>query len=184
MFIFFDTEFEGLKKDAKLISIGMESESGDQFYAEFTDFDIDNQEDWIKENVLANTVTYGNKNVLDIVENEKDFHTGSKEDIKQALAEWLSQFDEVEFVSDVCHYDFVFLIDIFGSAFDLPDNVCPFCHDITQDIKDYFWLSGKEAFDANREDLLESLGECVEGDKHNSMYDAKVIKRIFTINRS
>jgi hypothetical protein len=38
MKIFFDTEFEGLFSDAKLISIGLITESGDSnFYAELTD---------------------------------------------------------------------------------------------------------------------------------------------------
>ena len=79
----------------------------------------------------------------------------------------------------MCHYDFVFLIDIFGSAWDLPKNVIPCCHDINQDIMDLFWLNEKEAFDFSREDILDNLGLEVKGNKHNSLYDAKVIKAIY-----
>lgn len=37
MKIFFDTEFTGLHKDTTLISLGMISEDGRRFYAEFND---------------------------------------------------------------------------------------------------------------------------------------------------
>lgn len=37
MIIFFDTEFTGLHKDTTLISIGLVSETGEKFYAEFDD---------------------------------------------------------------------------------------------------------------------------------------------------
>ena len=84
---------------------------------------------WVEENVLANTVTYGDEWVLNIVEDENNFYVGSKEDIGEALREWFAQFDEVELVSDVCHYDMVLLIDLFGTAFDLPNNVGASCHD-------------------------------------------------------
>ena len=39
MKLFFDTEFTGLHKDTTLVSIGIVSEDGKKFYAEFTDFD-------------------------------------------------------------------------------------------------------------------------------------------------
>ena len=54
MKLFFDTEFTGLHKDTTLISIGIVSEDGRKFYAEFSDFDIRQCDNWIKENVLRN----------------------------------------------------------------------------------------------------------------------------------
>ncbi len=60
--------------------------------------------------------------------------------IKLCIIKWLEKIKEktkcnyIQFVSDVCHYDFVFLIDLFGTAFDLPDYVSPACYDINQDI--------------------------------------------------
>lgn len=179
MKIFFDTEFTGLFKDTQLISIGLVSEDNREFYAEITDFDKDKVDNWIIENVLANTVEYGNVNVLDICESENDYYVGTKSDIANYLREWLMQFDEVELVSDVCHFDMVLFIDLFGTAFDLPQNVCPSCHDINQDISTIYNLSEQEAFDYSRELLLEGHNINVEGTKHNSLYDARVIKCLY-----
>lgn len=178
MNVYFDMEFEGLRKDAKVISLGMVADNGKELYFEFDDIDVNNQDQWVKDNVLANTALYGNKDVNQMI-TEDNYYKGNKEQAKGVLLHWLNQFDEVQFVSDVCHFDFVFLIDIFGSAFDLPKNVCPFCYDINQDIMNYFWISEKEAFDCSREEVLTNIGAEIKGDKHNSIYDARVIRAIY-----
>ena len=54
MKIFFDTEFTGLHQKTTLISIGLISEDGSTFYAEFTDYDKSQIDDWIEKNVIAN----------------------------------------------------------------------------------------------------------------------------------
>lgn len=85
-------------------------------------------------------------------------------------------------VSDVCHYDMVLLIDLFGSAFDVPSYISPCCHDINQDIAHYYGISEKEAFDKSREEMIKELyGETyvVPGTKHNALYDARVIQHIY-----
>lgn len=39
--------------------------------------------------------------------------------------------------------------------------------------------SDREAFDKNREDIVSELcGQQIEGEKHNALYDAEVIKAI------
>ena len=178
MNIYFDTEFEGLYKEANLISLGMVSEDGQELYFEFDNIDVQKQDNWIKQNVLNNTCLYGNVNLQDIVD-ENNYFKGNKEQCKGVLLEWLKQFDDVQFVSDVCHYDFVFLIDIFGTAFDLPKNINPYCYDINQDIMNLFNINGKQAFNLSRESILDNLGLSIQGQKHNSLYDAKVIKAIY-----
>lgn len=182
MKIFFDTEFTGLHKDTNLISIGLISENGKEFYAEISgidDRDID--DNWLKENVLNHTVEYGNGYVLDIVDDENNYYVGSKQDIASFLQEWLMQFDDIELVSDVCHFDMVLFIDLFGSAFDVPMNICPACYDINQDIARLYNLSLKDAFDYSREKILEGHNVNVTGEKHNAMYDARVIKTLYEI---
>ena len=131
MKIFFDTEFTGLHKDTTLISIGLISEDRRCFYAELTDYkrtlpDVDNW-NWIEENVIANLYKSKSEDDRKYISN---YHIGTKDDIALALGNWFSQFDKVELVSDVCHYDMVLLIDLFGTAFDLPDNVSASCYDI------------------------------------------------------
>lgn len=111
----------------------------------------------------------GNRNVF-----------GNKDWVTKHLKEWISKFDSVQFVSDVCHYDFVLLIDLFGSAWDLPQNVSPVCHDINTEIARHYGISEAEAFDKSREEIVKELcGHEIEGRKHNALYDAEVIKSIY-----
>ena len=177
--LFFDTEFTGLHKDTTLISIGIIAENGKKFYAEFGDYAIEQCDEWIQKNVIANMEF----NMIETVVDEKgDKMTinGDKEFVADYLKQWLLQFDEIQFVSDVCHYDFVLLIDLFGSAWDLPENVNPACHDINQDIASYYEISEKDAFDKSREKIVDELcGQPIQGDKHNALYDAEVIKAIY-----
>lgn len=215
MNLYFDTEFTGLHKDTTLISIGIVSENGKKFYAEFLDFDFDQVNGWIEENVLDNLILKKlfailvESSMLEMVEEwrkngyevsdypvvdnkrrfvyetkrEKDGLTevvGEKGWVREKLSKWLQQFDSVQFVSDVCHYDFVLLIDLFGSAWDLPKNVPPVCHDISQDIARHYGISDAEAFDKSREEIVKELcGHEIEGRKHNALYDAEVIKAIY-----
>ena len=181
MLVFFDTEFTGLYKDNTLISIGLISEDGKEFYAEINDLDVNHISDWVKENVLNNTISYGDKSIEDLVSNKNNYFSVSSnsEELKNKLSKWFSQFKDVQLVSDVCHYDMVLLINIFGTAFDLPDNVSPVCYDINQDIARFLNISNKDAFDLSREDFLSDYGIEIIGDKHNSLYDAKTIKEIY-----
>lgn len=182
MKIFFDTEFTGLHKDTTLISIGLVSEDGRQFYAELTDYDLEQCNDWIEKNVLENLITYRDDN-FEKANYIPNLHVGDKQDISKSLKNWFKQFDFVELISDVSHYDFVLFIDLFGTAFDLPKNVCPVCYDINQDIARKYNIPQQEAFDKSREDILfQAYKEnVINGDKHNALYDAKVIRELYQI---
>lgn len=209
--LFFDTEFTGLHKNTTLISLGIVADNGKKFYAEFLDYNDNQVNNWIKENVIENLylpyLPYGSKmidkyindgwtvskTIIIPTENSLAYHCikrTNEDDVTEAkgdsawiiayLREWLSQFKNIQFVSDVCHYDFVLLIDLFGSAFDLPENVNPSCHDINQDIALFYGISEKDAFDKSREKIVAELcDEPIEGRKHNALYDAEVIKTIF-----
>ena len=192
MKIFFDTEFTGLHKNTTLISIGLVDENGRTFYAEFLGYDGNQVDNWIKENVI-NNLKY--KTCIDNWNNQnpEQFEcVGYTYYIKTWLNAWLSKYDKVELVSDVCHYDMVLFIDIFGGAFDIPSNVNAACHDINQDIPKHFNISEREAFDMSREEIIGTYNKKmfpywpkevikIEGDKHNSLYDAKVIQGIYKI---
>lgn len=183
MNLFFDCEFTGLHKQTSLISIGIVAENGKKFYAEFSTYRKNQCNDWIKENVLKHTILEGNETLAKRLGEDSDTTVvlGSKADIRYELGEWLKQFESVQFVSDVCHYDMVLLIDIWGDAFRIPQNVSEVCHDINQDIAKHYGISEREAFDKSREDIVAELcGEFIAGDKHNSLYDAEVIKAIYS----
>ena len=183
MKIYFDTEFTGLHKDTTLISIGLVDENGQTFYAEFSDYDESQCDKWIRENVIKH-LKWSIEGPLEDFSNIYGYNWeafGSKEYIKILLADWLSQYEEVELVSDCCHYDMVLFIDIFGNAFDIPKHVNPVCYDINQDIAKYFKTSEREAFDMSREQILDHYDIKITGNKHNSLYDAKVIKEIYNL---
>ncbi len=190
MKIFFDTEFTGLHKDTTLISIGLVDEKCRTFYAEFSDFNNSQCDEWIYENVIKH-LRLGTYEHYSCYNNNTEVF-GNKKFIKEKLSDWLSKYDEVELVSDCCHYDMVLFIDIFGGAFDIPSHVNPACHDINQDIAKHYKISECEAFDLSREKIIETYNELtrvnwpeahieIHGDKHNALYDAKVIKEIYKI---
>ena len=181
MKIFFDTEFTGLHKNTELISIGLIAENGNTFYGEITNYDKSQVDNWIQENVINNLKHHGHYMIKESKENYEismDF-----EDVSFALNKWLEQFDTVEWVSDVCHYDMVLLIDLLtnhGSALDLPyEKISSVCHDINQDIAEAYYISEISAFDKSREGILKDSKIEITGEKHNSLYDAKVIKAIY-----
>lgn len=183
MKLFFDTEFTGLHQNTTLISIGIISENGMCFYAEFTDYDKDQVDPWIQENVIANL--YGVSTTDDEIKNaDTMFIVGDTEFVKESLLEWLDDLEDTKYslISDVSHYDMVLFANIFGGAQTMPKSICPYCHDINQDIANSSYATDEIAFDTNRENVvLNNGGTLPEGKKHNSLFDAKVIRSIYEI---
>ena len=187
MKLFFDMEFTGLRKDTTVISLGIIDENGRSIYAEYTDYDKNQVNDWIKKNVINNTLFIKDETVQSMIQvknnNNETKCVSNKEGNRKNILEWISFYgdEDIQFVSDVCHYDMVLLIDIlYGHALKVPKNVCAACHDINHDIARYKKISIKEAFNFSREDLLTSKElEKIDGEKHNSLYDAKVIRAIY-----
>lgn len=190
MNIYFDTEFTGLNQDTTLISIGLVAENGYTFYAELTDYSQTQCDDWIKTNVLGNLKLGFLKNNHVII-SEKSGHCwevkGDTKYVGLLLTSWLSSYTDVQLVSDVCHYDMVLLMGLFRDPlkekadsfrFTEMTGICPVCHDINQDIARFLDISEAKAFDISRESLVKVQ---IEGEKHNALYDAKVIKYIYEL---
>ncbi len=175
MKIFFDTEFTGLHQNTTLISIGCVASNGREFYAELTDYDKSQIDEWLKENVINN---------LDYKTNENwaytdGAHTGRLGDrvyIAGELKLWLKSFNKVQMISDCLSYDWVLFCQLWGHAFNIPSNVSPAPRDINQDIADFLGIDEKSAFDINREEFC---GLEDDGLKHNALWDAKVIKACY-----
>lgn len=198
-YVYFDTEFTGLRKDTSLISIGLVTSDGDTFYAEFTDYNKEYVDEWIEENVIKNLL-----NPKTVLEGSHWAMSGTTAEIREQLLNWLAPFKEaerpVQFVSDVSHYDFVLLIDlILGdsklTAIDLPSYISACCVDLNQDIgtaiqrikpdnvsEEEFnknFVPSIAAFNISRGELVSKIPEFqYEGNEHNSLYDALVIKAI------
>lgn len=182
--IFFDTEFTGLHQNTTLVSIGLISDEGERFYAELTDYDESQCDEWIEKNVLDHLLQSGNSELEKELKYDGMTTTviGSKEDVRAELNEWLNGFgDDIQLVSDVCHYDMVLLCELIADgAVLLPQFINPFCHDLCQDIAMILDISEKAAFDISREQLLTDRGIALpKGQKHNALYDAEVIKAIY-----
>lgn len=212
--IYFDTEFTGLHKNTTLVSIGCVAATGEVFYAEATDYDQNQVTDWLTENVLKklllhrhivnhgckiyhSSIVYDTPVVPDADDAEKITLVRSNAlTIGIYLNGWLKrlinkypEYRVIQFVSDVCHYDFVLLIDLLsGNAMDLPDYISPVCRDINQDIVSYCGEnSDASAFDRNREEIItdKDIG-CPTSNfannenvlKHNALYDAYAIRAI------
>ena len=52
MKIFFDTEFTGIHQNTTLISIGLVTEDDHTFYAELSDYDRNQVDEWLEQNVI------------------------------------------------------------------------------------------------------------------------------------
>lgn len=199
--IYFDTEFTGLRKDTDLISIGLVTEGGNTFYAEFTDYDRTKINAWLLKNVIKN---------LEHPEYKPNYENyrieANRKLVQFHLNKWLEVVRngrEVQFVSDCASYDTVLLFDLLtggGTALDLPDWISPIVFDIVHIISanldilvigtdlddgvssqtyDYDMLHNiHKAFDFSRETIVNDCNIHIEGEKHNALYDAKVIKEI------
>lgn len=165
--VFFDTEFSGLHKNTTLISIGLISECGKTFYAELTDYDKTQIDEWLQTNVLNNLILPhdlgGNGVAVEGIVGDTEF-------VRLNLEHWLEQFEQVEIWSDCLSYDWVLFNDIFGHAFNIPKNVfyIPF------DICTLFKIKGIDP-DISRKEFSGLENET----QHNALADAKMIKACY-----
>lgn len=167
MNLYFDTEFTGLHKDTTLVSIGIISEDGRTFYAELTDYDKSQVDDWLQEHVINNL----SKSIGELSRMADKTVHGTIKEVSEALSLWVSQFDDIKIWSDCLAYDWVLFNHLFGHAFNLPSNI----YYIPFDICTLFEVKGIDP-DISREEFI---NYSVEGIKHNSLYDAKVIKSCY-----
>lgn len=166
--LFFDTEFTGLHQNTTLISIGIISECGKTFYAEFDDYDKSQVDSWIEKNVISNLkmkekIVHFNKTGIEVY--------GNSESIKFELEKWFKTFDLIEMWSDCLSYDWILFNQIFGHAFNIPKNIYYIPFDICTMMKVY----GVDP-DISREEFANITN--IE-DKHNALHDAIVIKTCY-----
>jgi hypothetical protein len=91
--LFLDTEFTGLHQNTTLISIGLIADTGDTFYAELTDYDPDQIDDWLQENVLNNLVLTDRPDNTLVVSGHDVSFKGTQKSSKITLADGLTSKD-------------------------------------------------------------------------------------------
>lgn len=138
--LYIDFEFTSLSPDAQPISVGIVSDEiafrfpnpepkivtmndmipiSKSFYAEFTDFDLNRCDDWVKENVVGKLKYYGtseqDKMFVDSSVDEGTYW-GSQNtaEIKEALYCWLKQFSDyqIQIVVDCGTYDWYWFLQL------------------------------------------------------------------------
>ena len=196
--VFFDTEFTGLHQNTTLISIGLVSERGDTFYAEFSDYDKAQCDEWINTNVISklkfSVPKYGEDEFFIWTGGEdavkKVELRGNTQQIAQYLYDWfqdilggpLSWVDygegicppeitdpSIELWSDCLAYDFVLFNQLWEHAFNIPKCI----YYIPFDICTLFKVVNVDP-DIDREAFV---GCSSKNNKHNALWDAKIIKK-------
>lgn len=181
--IFFDTEFTGLHQNTTLISIGLVTENGREFYAELTDYDKSQVDEWLQENVIDNliyTASLDGSKFQQFTEGAHVGCVGEKAMVAGKLREWLVELGQVEMWSDTLAYDWVLFNQLFGHAFNIPSNV----YYIPFDLATLFKIKEIDP-DISREEFA-GLADYPDAKKHNALWDAQVIKacyeRLITIS--
>lgn len=163
--VFFDFEFTGLRKRTTAISLGMVSERGDQFYAEYTNYDRKQVDEWIEKNVIAHLYRLD-----EVAPPGVTYVKGDELVVAGAVYKWLRKLGDVEMWGDTLAYDWVLFCDLFGNATNLPSNV----YYIPFDLATALAVAGIDP-DVTRE----FYAEMPAGSKHNALWDAHIIHRCY-----
>lgn len=196
--IYYDCEFTGLSKDTTLISIGLVSHRNSYFYAEFTDYDKSQLNDWLQVHVIDNLL-YNNEPTHFYrsglrktipATGDKGTNTfvydiamkGDKENIAHLLNKWLinertaeDPTEQLQIYTDCYAYDWVLFNDLLSpteNALDLPS----FINYIPIDLSTLMFTKGVDP-DVTREDFIypDSLSKIKEKEIFRSK-DPEMIK--------
>lgn len=114
---FLDTEFIERPCTIELVSIGIVSEDGREFYAEDGLVDLSKGDQWFQENVVPHLI--GPEAWMD------------KENMGPAIREFVGK-DKPEFWAYYADYDWVVFCWLFGRMIDLPKGWPMYCRDLKQ----------------------------------------------------
>lgn len=170
--IFYDAEFTGLFQSADLISIALCADDGHTFYAEFSDFDRSQCDEWVQDHVLALSRWANDPDALSFSETQGELQLcfGDSQAVKEALLIWLSQFNGIEIWADCLAWDWVLFCELFGGALHIPPAIfyMPF------DLATLFYCKGFDA-DMSRLAYAQSQGAVLDGKQiHNALFDARL----------
>ncbi len=174
--VFLDCEFTGLHRNTTLISLALLAESGEEFYAEFTDYDKSQLNDWLNENVIARLFLEGTA-----VGSGKPGQTHIKGDtsrIKSALESWLDQLERekggIQMWGDCLPWDWVLFCELFGGAFGIPASI----HFMPMDLATLFQVKTGDP-DTARVDFAGERIKDLGLEPHNALYDVHLIKACY-----
>ena len=172
--IFYDAEFTGLHQSTSLISLALCAEDGREFYAEFSDFDRAQCDDWVREHVLSLTRWCNQPDAVPFVRQEGQLRLcfGDRAFVRKALLEWLSAFEQIQIWADCLAWDWVLFCELFGGALALPQQIfyMPF------DLLMLFKCKGLDP-DTPRLAFARKQGaQLPENQLHNALFDARLAR--------
>lgn len=182
--VYYDAEFTGLHKNTNLISIGLVSESGSTFYAEFTDYDKSQVDNWLQKYVIDNLlfnnvreVPYVSEFVNSVYEYVEDGHRryikqmnlivkGDCHKISELLDFWLrneleftkhteNPCDQIQIYCDCYAYDWMLFNDLICEN-GLAMNFPKYLYYIPVDLSTYLQMRNIDP-DITREVLIHKL---------------------------
>jgi len=185
--LFLSTKFTGYHKNTTLVSISLISKNS-TFYAEANDFNLDQCDAQITEDIINKLKFYG-KEIMEAnsisIENNKTKIFGNKDYIKSCLETWLSnEFTNLNLPTEEkfriwsCHltYTWILFNDFWGGVSDIPEiaYIIPF------DICTLMEVKGVSP-DRNRDEFAyeEALISVLEEEKYTALWEANVIKRCY-----
>lgn len=170
--LFLDTEFTGLHQNTTLISLALVADTGEEFYAEFTDYAVAQVDPWIGDNVIA-SLMYTEFAADDIL---TQCVKGSSKFVTERLTEWLRRFDQLEIWLDVGAFDWVIFCQLFGGAQKLPKNIFYIPYDLATVLK----VLGIDS-DVKRDDFAAVNGWRDALPQHNALHDARVLRECWRV---
>ena len=225
--------FTSLSPDGQPISLAIVTDDSTSFYAEFSDFDINRCDDWVKENVIRKLTIKDFISANEMVLNKEIGNVRYSADIdviKYYLREWLIQFSDYQlnFIVDCGWFTWYKFVELMGEWEEcnvkhfysyigaykqklqhidipcriglpkLPPNFPPVPQDLNELIAFTKNISISEAFNLDREELIEpfglpkeidgnsiysipckAFGETRKNNKYNALFDAKVTKEVY-----
>jgi len=169
--IFLDTEFTGLHQNTTLISIALVAETGEEFYAELDDYDENQVDDWVRDNVISKLEMIGKDDYFSTIGKTIKIRA-HRIKVAFTLRSFFSEFEGVEIWADVLAYDWVLFCELFGGAMNLPDNIfyAPFDLATLLRLKGHIEPVSKYEKDVSR---FEFVG-VDKGKQHHALEDARV----------
>lgn len=148
---FLDTEFIEKPCMIDLISIGIVTEDGREYYAISMEFDGSEASAWVKQNVIS------------LLPSHKDPAWKNRMQIEREILEFVGDDPDPEFWGYYADYDWVVFCWLFGPMIDLPKHFPKFCRDLKQHLVDH----GNPKIPVDK------------GEEHNALADAWWIKKSY-----
>jgi hypothetical protein len=166
--VFLDTEFTGEHRGTTLVSVGMVTRAGEEFYRCTNDFKLEQVSPWLEENVLAK------------IANEERIGSGQ---LAAELDAWLRRYsggEKVHFCSAGKLLDILLVYDLYQHLAAGPDF--HYLHSVPQfishaahiDLCSLFWCAGLDP----GLDRAAFAGVSAEG-RHDALGDARINRLCF-----